>query len=188
MFLTYHLLLFICFFITILNKFDVENFIGNYFAFSIVNTIASFLLSHKEDQLIRSNLYISLVVIWTIVGVFFRKKKYIYLTLISNSLLIYILIKFKINIQFNIIIFFNISIFILIAIYNKFYAKFYYYLFSILLSATFINDFWLTLLSNNKEAIDGLSNSNMYFTFSFYYLITFYLIFIVYHVKFRINK
>jgi hypothetical protein len=82
----------------------------------------------------------------------------------------------------------EIVIFIFVGIYNGLYKQFYFYLFIVLLSGTFINNNWLNIIVENREILHTLPKIKLYNGFSVIYLITFYIIFIIYHVKYRINK
>ena len=184
----YLILIYTCYFLTISNRFNISNFLKSYFTISIVTTTASFILTNQHDVLILSSLYNSIIVIGSILGIFISHKYYSYFVLMVNLILLALSIKYNLINDSFIMQFIEIAVFISICIYKKCYTQFYFYLFIILLSTTFVNDFWISLLYENKDTPNKLIFRNIYWIFSGIYLITFYIIFIIYHVKFRSRK
>ena len=185
----YSLLLCICFIFIFSNYFKVENFISSYFTISFISTIIGHVIVKPNYLLKIANLYDSTIIIGSIFGIFINTKYYKYLVLITQLCLIFISLKLNIDFHTNTkLIGIEILFFIIIAFYSKLFKKIYFYLFVILLSTTFINDFWMSWLYEIQRNTTNFLHEKHYYTFSGIYLITFYAIFIIYHVKFRINK
>lgn len=189
MFILYAGLLFICFILIITNFIDTKNFLSSYFIISAITTTTRLFSNSPSLILKTSHLYYSIIIISSIIGILTTSKKFKYSILIITIILIMCSYFFNIDIRTNNFVFISeISTFIFIGIYKELYKKIYCYLFFILLTGTFLNNIWLLIIRQNAKILNELVHIDLYNNFSCAFLITFYLIFIIYHVKYRINK
>lgn len=185
----YLVFLFLCFLFVITNIVIINNFLVSYFVISAIITVPQ-IISNSYDLILKaSNLYGSIVIIGSIIGLIITSKNYKYFVLIMTLMLLFCSYTFNLYFYTNNYVFtLEIVIFIFIGIYKGLYKQFYFYLFIILLSGTFINNNWLNIIVENREILHGLKHIELYNIVSCFYLITFYIIFIIYHVKYRVNK
>lgn len=189
MYISYLILLYISFLFTISNIANIQNFLSSYFIISAIITIPQIISNSTDIILKASNLYASIIVIGSIIGLITTSKNYKYYVFTTSLLLLFHSYVFDLNYYTNNCIFtLEIAIFILVGIFKELHKKFYFYLFIFFLSGTFINNVWLNIICQNKEILNSLKNIELYNTVSCIYLITFYVIYVIYHVKFRINQ
>jgi hypothetical protein len=175
--------------ISISGRFKVLNFLASYFTISAVISTTSFIISDYSYLLKVNNLYLSIIVLGSIFGIIIKNKYYPVLVFNFCIILLFLSVKFNINFYTsNYLLSFEISIFIAIGIFKNLFKKFYFYLFIIFLSTIFITDYWINLLFENRQTMNNLDKNNLFYSISILYQIIFYIIFIIYHVKFRTNK
>jgi len=189
MFIAYVILLYSCFILTISDLTKVTNYLASYFIVSATTTTARLFSSSNDVISKSSHIYYSLIILASIIGLTITSKNYKYFVLIVTLILLYCSNTFNLDFYTNNYVFtLEIVIFIFVGIYKELFKKFYFYLFIILLVGAFINNIWLIIIRQNKEILHGLKHIELYNIVSCFYLITFYIIFIIYHVKYRVNK
>lgn len=189
MIIAYLVLLFTSFFLILFKLIKVKNYLASYFIVSAITTSGRLLASSNYAISKSSQLYYSIIILVTIMGLFIKHNMYKYYLFIGTLILLLCTYIFDFNFQTNIYTFtLEIVVFIIIGLLKELYKRFYFYLFIILLSGVFINNVWLNIIRQNKEILYNLTNIGLYNSISCIYLIIFYIIFILFHVKFRINQ
>ncbi len=185
----YLISLFFCTIISIIENFNVKNYLKGYFIFSGTTTLTSFIFTDQIYQDKISNLYDASIVLVSIFGFLIMSKYYSIVIFTGTIILILLSFKFNINIYSNYLLYsLEVLIFIYISYIATQFRKIYNFIFVNTLTVIFLNNYWLKLLYENITVVKSIIKYQTIYYFFGSYLIIFYITFIFYHVKFRTNN